>query len=222
MEVYQSEQEQVEALKRWWKENGRTALLGLGLGLGGVFGWVSWQSYTQDQAEQASALYDGLVGAVTTENQSVVSERINTLIQDHPDSGYAALGALVAAGESAKRNEIDTAKGHLQWVLEHAAPELQGVARLRLARLHLGEENADGAIALLDQGAPESLMSGYEELRGDALLSKQVTEDARAAYERALAALPESSSARRRLQMKLDDLGRLSFSDDSLKGATTQ
>ena len=222
MEIYQSEQEQVEALKSWWKENGRTALLGLGLGLGGVFGWVSWQSYTQNQAEQASALYDELVGAVTTENQSVASERINSLVQDHADSGYAVLGALVAAGEATKRNEIDSAKGHLQWVLEHAAPQLQGVARLRLARLHLGEDDADAAIALLDQGTPESQVSGYEELRGDAMLSKQMTEDARAAYERALAALTETNSARRRLQMKLDDLGRLSFSDASLKGATAQ
>ncbi|MEW8396328.1 MAG: tetratricopeptide repeat protein, partial [Candidatus Thiodiazotropha sp.] len=39
MSEYQTEEEQVEAIKRWWKENGTSVIAGLVIGLGGIFGW---------------------------------------------------------------------------------------------------------------------------------------------------------------------------------------
>jgi predicted negative regulator of RcsB-dependent stress response len=39
VDVYTTEDQQVEALKRWWKENAKSILLGVALGLAAVFGW---------------------------------------------------------------------------------------------------------------------------------------------------------------------------------------
>ncbi len=36
MDAYVSEQEQVEQIRRWWKNNGNALLLGLALGIGGL------------------------------------------------------------------------------------------------------------------------------------------------------------------------------------------
>ena len=37
VDIYDSDREQVEALRKWWKENGKSIVLGAGLGLAAVF-----------------------------------------------------------------------------------------------------------------------------------------------------------------------------------------
>ena len=43
MDIYASEEEQVQAIKKWGKENGPGIIAGLILGLGALFGWRYWQ-----------------------------------------------------------------------------------------------------------------------------------------------------------------------------------
>ena len=49
----ETDDQEVEELKRWWNENGKTVVAGLVLGLGGVFGWTTWQGYSQTRAEHS-------------------------------------------------------------------------------------------------------------------------------------------------------------------------
>ena len=37
-----TEEEQIEALKRWWDENGKQVVLAIVLTVGGYFGWQAW------------------------------------------------------------------------------------------------------------------------------------------------------------------------------------
>jgi predicted negative regulator of RcsB-dependent stress response len=133
-EIYTSDKEQVEALQRWWKENGKTIIAGLVIGLGGVFGWTSWQKYQTSRAEAASALYqaqsDALAGGRNQESEQLGSR----ILEEFAGSGYAGMSALLLAKSAFDRGEPDEARRYLQWVLgSDARRELVLTARLRLA-----------------------------------------------------------------------------------------
>ena len=42
MSAYLEEEEQIEAIRNWWKENGRSVIAGAVLGLAAIFGWQGW------------------------------------------------------------------------------------------------------------------------------------------------------------------------------------
>ena len=208
MEFYESEREQLEALKKWWKENGVTILTGLAIGLGGVLAWTWWQSHIKERAESASSAYERLVDGVRSENRAQITEYGNTLIEDFSNSGYASLAALLLAKVALSESDIERAKKHLEWVLENEdGLGLHMIARLRLARLMLGEDDYDSALLLVEDTETGPFTAAYEEIRGDALAVKGSKEDARAAYLRSLANLEPTNRSRERIQMKLDDLG---------------
>ena len=48
-----TEEERVEALRDWWKTNGRTLLIGIGLAIGSYVGFQSWQNIQASKAEAA-------------------------------------------------------------------------------------------------------------------------------------------------------------------------
>ena len=39
IEGYETEEQQVEAIKKWWKANGNTLIIGAVVGLAGLWGW---------------------------------------------------------------------------------------------------------------------------------------------------------------------------------------
>ena len=64
MSGYETDEEQLEALKKWWAENGKAVLVGVVLGLGAIFGWRGWISHEQGRSEAASALYEEVINAI--------------------------------------------------------------------------------------------------------------------------------------------------------------
>ena len=60
MEQY-TDDERVEDLKKWWKENGASIIVGIALGVMAIFGWRYWNSYRDAQAETASRAYDAFI-----------------------------------------------------------------------------------------------------------------------------------------------------------------
>lgn len=211
-EIYDSEQEQVEALKRWWKENGTTVLVGLVVGLGGVFGWTAWQDYQRTQADAASGLYQRQSTELAAENYAESDKAGAALREEFPSSGYAGLSALVMAKSAFEQNQTEDALRHLQWVLDSdARRELKLTARIRTARLMLDAGDIDGALALLNVESLGTFQASYDELRADIHVVQGKSEQARAAYRQALSRLDEPSAAQRRVQTKLDDLGHVNI-----------
>ena len=204
------DEEQVEALKKWWSENGKGLVAGLAIGLAGVVGWTSWQTWQQTQAETASVRYDQIVNhAADGEHEQVLSSA-DVLIDEYPGSAYASLTALIAARAAVEANDPDRAQKHLQWVVENASfPELVPIARLRLASLMLDAGEYDAALGELARIDSAAFRTRASELEGDV---KRATGDrtaARESYERVLAGETLSPSVRVRVRMKLDDLGEL-------------
>lgn len=212
MSIYDSDSEQLEALKRWWKSNGRAVLIGLTLGLTGVLGWNYWRSYTNIQAEEASQRYDQLVVLFEAQDYAQAERHGSRLIEEFPESGYAGLASLLLARAAFEANDPDLTKRHLHWAMEHAEGlEVARIARLRLARLLLQEKAYTEALALLREIEPATFIGPYEEVRGDILSAQGNREEARAAYQKALAGLPPFGANRDRVQMKISDLGTLQY-----------
>lgn len=207
MDVYDSEQEQIEAIKKWWKENGVAILLGLVLGLGGVFGWRWWVGYQDQRAMNASGLYEAALAALAQGGAEQTRELADQLAGDYADTPYAVLAAFAAAKVAVDGGDLDAAEGRLRWALDHAESEsYRHMARLRLARVLISADRAEDALALLQGAEAGSFAPRYDELRGDALARLGRRDEARAAYAAALAALPAPAENRDLLQMKLNDL----------------
>lgn len=207
MDVYDSEQEQIEAIKKWWKENGVAILLGLVLGLGGVFGWRWWVGYQDQRAVDASGLYESALAALAKGGAEQTRELADRLAADYADTPYAVLAAFAAAKVAVDGGDLGAAEARLRWALDHAGSEpYRHMARLRLARVLVGADRAEAALTLLQGVEAGSFAPRYDELRGDALARLGRRDEARAAYAAALAALPAPAENRDLLQMKLNDL----------------
>lgn len=201
-----SEREQLDAIKKWWHENGKAIIAGLVVGLGAVFGWQYWQKWQQQVAEEASALYRGVVaGANLTADGN---DQLQALKEDHSGSPYAALAAMNVAARQVEDKQLDKAREQLEWAADNASQsELANVSRLRLARVlwALGERET----ALSQLGAVEKpFRSIADEIRGDIYLEMGDADKARSAYQAAQSALSLKGAGNPWLQMKLEDLAR--------------
>ena len=139
-----SDQEQLEAIRKWWNENGKAVVGGLLLGLGGVLGWQYWQDRERGLAEEASVLYFQTSESLAADNVAQGQSRGQALKQDYPGSPYAALAALALAARDVEAEQYDAAAVQLRWVVDNATqPELVDVARLRLARVMMAKGEGD-------------------------------------------------------------------------------
>ena len=208
MDVYKTDEEQGEALKRWLRENGVSLASGIMIGLAVLFGVRSWTEYGERKSEEASNLYVQFTGAAQ-QNLDEAIKHYDTLIKDFASSEYAALASLQMAKLQLEKGDSAAARAQLQWALDHAQTAgVQHSARLRLARLLLSADEIDAADKLIAGINEPSHTALYEELRGDIARARGKFEDAHAAYERALAAMPENLPGRALIEAKRDDSGR--------------
>ncbi|MBF0470509.1 MAG: tetratricopeptide repeat protein [Gammaproteobacteria bacterium] len=207
MEIYRSDEEQEEALRRWWEENGKMALLGLVLLLCAVVGWQQWDSYQQRQAEAASFHYSEMERLIEQDSAAAL-ELGRTIIGNFSGSHYALLASLLMARAEVENGDLSAAETHLQWVLNQKEDAVfTHLATVRLARILLAQQRGDEALLLIDATTPPPPFQGlYEEVRGDIYLAKGERDPARLAFNRALQHLADEPGKKSHIQMKLDEL----------------
>ncbi len=206
MEVYLSDEERVEALKKWWQTNGRSVVTGLALGLAILAGWNAWQNAQKQKAEEASGLYQQLLKAVDAKQAEPALKLSERLIQQHQGTAYATYATLFEAKLKVDAGDLAGAKKVLSDLLAASKDDnIKHLARLRLGRVMLALGEFDPALKLLeplkprDMGKYEKL---YEELKGDLYAAEQRTSEAQAAYERA----KQLGDAAPLLDMKINNL----------------
>lgn len=210
MAAYESEQEQIEALVKWWKENGTAVVAGFLIGLGLLIAWRWWQIYTTQQAQLASVTYDQVLYALEKGEPEKARQTVQMLLSKHSNSPYAVLAVLNLARQDLKQGDIETSHARLEWVIEqnHSVPELTHVARLRKAKLFLAQHKIAEAKKLLANVTTQpDFAAAYAELKGDIAVAEKQIEVARQAYTQALASEDLAPKYREWLQLKLDDLG---------------
>lgn len=202
------EQEHIDALKAWWKENGKWLLLTVALTLAGVAAIRGWQTYQGNQAGEASTLYAEMEKQLQSNDPKRINDAATAVMDKFGSTAYAPRAALTAAQVNIQIKDMARAKTQLQWVIDHARESgLQNVARLKLASILLDEKNYMEALKLLEATDDNVFIGLYADLKGDVLSAQGKTEEARAAYKQALDKIEAKSSYRNLVQIKLDALG---------------
>ncbi|MDH4172150.1 MAG: tetratricopeptide repeat protein [Betaproteobacteria bacterium] len=200
------EQEKLDALKAWWKDNARLIVLVVVAAAIAVAGTNGWRWYQRQQALEASALYDAFSKALRAADAKAIRDAGGALTERYAGTLYASMAALAAAHFHFERGEPKSAKAQLQWVLERSSSEdFRNLARLRLAALLLDERAFDEALALLEEKPLDTYAAQFAALRGDLLVAKDRPAEARTAYQLALE--KASGAFRESVQMRLDALG---------------
>lgn len=216
MAEHLSEEEQLEAMKRWWSENGTSTVVGVCLAISGYLGWGFWQDQQQESAEAASASYEILMEAVVAEPGQLLSEEkrvtanhlADELKAQHASSLYASQAALFKAKLAVQAEDLTAAATELQWVIErNVEPALTLLTRTRLARVQMDLGEFEQALSTVKDADSGSFKAMFAEIRGDIFLTQDKSNQARAAYQLALDNLiPDQASRRPLLEIKISDL----------------
>lgn len=202
------EQEQLDALKAAWKRYGNLVTWVLIIVLAAYAGWNLWQRHERSQAADAGAMYDELDRAAQAGDVDKVLQRFGDLKARFPRTASAQQGALLAARVLYDRKKIDEAQSALAWVADGSGDEeYKALARLRLAGLLIERKQYADAYRTLDAVQDESFAALVADRRGDALLAEGKRDDARAAYQKAWDAMPETLEYRGLVETKLNALG---------------
>jgi len=208
-----TDEEQVEALKNWWKENGKSLVIMIVVALAAVYGFKAWQQQGIESSENASALYQQLVDVVVPsadadkkENYATSKHLAKTLRDDFSDSQYAKLGALLMAKVAVNEGDLTRAEQELDWLLSVAKkPLLVSIASIRKSQILAQQEKYQMALDILSKVSLVSLKGQSSELQGDIYLSQGEKDKARTAYEKAVS-LQSAGTSNPVLTMKLNDL----------------
>lgn len=209
---FETEEQQVEALKKWWKENGKQIIFGAIIGFGLIIGWRYYLDYSMTQKAEASALFEQViqneVDSKLSVDKSVIFEKIK---KNYSSTAYLSSAGLVLAKAHYEAGEKQKAIDVLDEVIANKSQNvLVLVAMERKARILIDLGEANAALAVLSKDVANDFQAIFEELRGDAYLTKGDIESAKIAYDKAL--LLNSSGDNALLQMKRDDLGESTMS----------
>ena len=191
MDTYRTEDEQVEALKRWWDENGRSTIAAIVLALTAGFGWQAWKDFDQGQQVAASDLYQNLLQALSSPTGDIAPARevAGQIKSEFGGSTYAQFAALHLARLAVTDGDLAAAEAELRWVLAKAdsGSDVADITQLRLARVLAAQDNTEQALSILAQGEGGTYAASYAMARGDVLLGLGRRDEARAAYTEAKA-----------------------------------
>jgi len=211
-----TDEEQLESLKRWWKENGMQLVLIVALSVGGWYAWQQWQGNKKARSEMGSLIYIEMMdiasqaplSALLDEQREVVVEKSEILKNDYANTQYAHYAGLLLAKLAVAEKRLDDAAEELQTVIDNTeGEELSYIAKMRLARLEMGRKNYPQALHLLEGDTPPAILPGVAELRGDIHLFAGDQSAARAAYQSALDALgSDDQRLRALLELKLNQV----------------
>lgn len=206
MAQYETEEEQVKAIKDWWKENGRSVIAGVVIGVAGLVGWKGWNAYQEQQSLAASDRYQAMRASIMAQNLEAVVQQASELRDNYASTPYASLGALLLAKAKAEQGNDAAVVENLQWVIDNGKQAtLQTIAKLRLARVYIAQNELDKAQKLLDQPYPQAYQSLQAEVRGDLLVGRGDITAAKVAYDEAIATAGAEDVDY--LRMKRDNLG---------------
>jgi predicted negative regulator of RcsB-dependent stress response len=204
VDVTLSEEEQVEALKKWWKENGKSVVAGVVIGLGAVFGWQYWNQHQQQMAGQASMLFEQMSQPLAAGNNEVAAKQAEIIISEFQGGTYDTFASLILARVKLEQGDQVGAQAVLKQVEQKESSQpLQQIVRLRLARTLISEGDTEGAAAVVAAAEDDSFRGEFSALKGDIALARGDREGARNAYLEALVTGVGNTAV---VRMKLEDL----------------
>ncbi|WP_085298967.1 YfgM family protein [Cognaticolwellia mytili] len=207
MDIHQTEEQQVEAIKGFWKDNGNAIIAGLAIGFAGFIGLNYYNDHKLQLEVNTSEAYQVMLDAAAKDNASLEASG-KAFITENNDSSYTMLTAIALAKEAAEKQNWAQAETYLAMAIDKSVDDsIKAIATVRLARVQLQLEKYDEALATLSVTLPTAFSAGVEEVKGDIYFKQGKTELARNAYQVAIDGAGEGTNPA--LQMKFDDLAQV-------------
>ena len=179
------EEQEINQLKDWWKENGKTIIVAFILGVGGMFGWRYWQAHQAEQIAQASAQYDALIYSAQQDEQAKKAN-IEQFVQANSKTAYAVFALLDEAKKATEKQDFAAAELNLNQALTQSQDEvLTSIVALRLSAVQFQLGQLDNALTTLNQVKGESFNARKAILTGDIQVAKGDKVAAKTSFEQA-------------------------------------
>ncbi|HHF4621447.1 TPA: YfgM family protein [Haemophilus influenzae] len=179
------EEQEINQLKEWWKENGKTIIVAFILGVGGMFGWRYWQTHQAEQIAQASAQYDTLINSVQQDEQAKKAN-IEKFVQANSKTAYAVFALLDEAKKATEKQDFSAAEANLNQALTQSQDEvLTSIVALRLSAVQFQLGQLENALSTLNQVKGESFNARKAILTGDIQVAKGDKVAAKNSFEQA-------------------------------------
>ena len=179
------EEQEINQLKDWWKENGKTIIVAFILGVGGMFGWRYWQAHQAEQIAQASAQYDALIYSAQQDEQAKKAN-IEQFVQANSKTAYAVFALLDEAKKATEKQDFAAAEANLNQALTQSQDEvLTSIVALRLSAVQFQLGQLDNALTTLNQVKGESFNARKAILTGDIQVAKGDKVAAKKSFEQA-------------------------------------
>ena len=220
VEMYETEDQQIEAVKKWFKKNGPSIFLSIIVSVGIVFGWQGWEQSQQKGSEVASELYQGMIEALvliksdtdleTNRHAKTVKHLAGKLISEHSGLHYSYFAGLALAKLAVQDNDLVEAENQLRWVVEQSNDaSMTSIARIRLAHVLASQGNVNDGLVMLNTEISSAFKSLSDEARGDLYLLLDDKEQARMAYQSSVDYAKGNGERENTLvQLKLSDLAK--------------
>jgi predicted negative regulator of RcsB-dependent stress response len=212
-----SEKEQLEQMRAWWSDYGNYVLGGIVVGIGIMVGVGQYRSYTESHATEASGLYESIYEATVDGNLESAESAAAELYENYGSTIYTDQARLAMARLYMENGRDADAAAALRAVLDHAPDsEIGLVARLRLAKVLIYQNDAEGVVELLRDVEASAFAARYAEVLGDAYVLLQRYDDARDQYLLAMSDdVARPTVDRVLVQMKLDDLPSMALPEEA-------
>lgn len=201
--AFETDEQQAEALKEWWRTNGKQVIFGALIGLVAVFGWQYWNKHLDQVAATAAEALDQMQQQVSRNETEQALMQGQKILDVYGNSIYADLAALRMAALQVQTQKPAEAETSLRRVVDLGRdPAIKDLARIRLARLYLSQDKLTEAETSL-KALSKAWQAEALAIQGDIAAAKKDWAGARTAWESALG-LPQAD--RSFLQLKLDNL----------------
>jgi predicted negative regulator of RcsB-dependent stress response len=174
----------LEALKRWWDENGKGIIAAVVVAVSGTVGWNWYQGQSVAKTEAASDLYSTMLAIQLEGGDSETLTALSAqLKEEHSGSNYARFGAMLEARVAVEAGDLAAAESALRWALSagDTRSDIGQLIQLRLARVLAAQGKEPEALAILAQGS-EAYPVAFAQAEGDIHLAAGRTDEALTAY----------------------------------------
>lgn len=197
--------EQGERVRKWLSENSSSIVIGLIAAFGAAYGWQKYQAFNAEQVVQAAQTYTAFETSINADQLEAAEAKLGQLKEHYSENLFNDLAMLRLAAKMIEEGNLDRATSLLSELRSSQHTGIADVASLRLARLYIARDQAQQALdALSSVNKTPEIEAALEEIRGDALMRLGRSDDARNAYEAAVAAT--GGTPRQALDMKLEKL----------------
>ncbi len=190
METFETEDQQVEAIKKWWRENYKIVVFAIVAGLAAILGSQYYMENKIMMAETASDHFNEVLKARANDQLAIIADRSELLQKDFSSTPYAAQATMIWASALAQQGELEKARQKLDWVIAHTRdPVNSKIAVIHQAQLLFDSKNYQQAHDLLTANYhDEDVFAALNlETQGDILVAMGKMDEAVKSYDKALA-----------------------------------